>query len=1542
MATNNVEIVVSLRNATTRGLRAVNQSLNSLQKSAESVSSSILNLKNALIGFGAVAGVNQAVQTFAAFDDQMRSVGAISGATAEQFAAMTAQAQELGATTRYSATQAGEGLQFLAQAGFDAEKAMTALPGVLDLAAASQLDLGQASDITTNVLSGMQLPIHELARVNDVLTKAAHSANTSVLELGEGMKIAGPAAKGSGLQLEEVVSVMGGLANNGIRGAEAGHAIKRMLIALQAPTAKTKAALADMNIETHNIDGSFRGLLPVLTDMTDKNIDLAKANELFGKFTATSGIAAIGAAKDIDVLNNSLKSLADDGFTYASKTAEKMEAGTGGAIRALKSAWEGLQIAFATGIDVSTGDVIQYLTTQIRDLIGWITNLSNDGTLQSWANTFGTAIKETIENLKVLAGIVASTFEPFIRYLVTISPEIITVTAAIAGFSGGLKIVLGITGSVASAFTGLTTAASAFSNVLLGMNFSAWFTAMQNTSRYIGVAQVAMASFANAVTVAAGVIGVAFAAVQIGKFLNQFEIVRDTVQGTFKILDQWGLVFGSSINKNTQELTRLIAETQKVIDKYNDFKNVEIPDDLADKPLKDITELHNELKKSKAFWDAYITQLEATNDGSSEMAAKIREAKDRFAEIQDQIQNVANVMSNYTTATEQELKNSSEAHKNHVQTVQKLTDELVKKEIESRKKAFSDVEKLYAEDKISYEQLASEREKITAKSEDNINKIRIDYAKQIEGTAAEAVQVEKDLAVERTNILNEQLDAGLVTRKDYSEKYQEIAQQAAGNIARIETDTAKAASDEVLKINKEQVAEFLKNNEDRVKQSKSILDQELAEIELAEQKKVITAEQALNEREKITLAHYEKIKNEADANFKNLKGNYTSDQDEFQKSLGIKNAATQDFTNIQAQFAEERNKIAVEKEKEKSDQIQAIESALTEQLSAEYQKQVAEIELAEQKGEITHQEAVNRKFEAEKKFLEDKVNLAKEAVDKAAVEYGKDSTNYINAVNEKIAAETQLTQHNAGEIKQRTEDNLRSWDEYRQNADNMKQQLAEARESVISLEQEFGTAGRKMAEVPIQVSGDSGQGAVPFHEAIGQVSADYAALKQKFESEKISGEIGIGIQQDQLVESSNLIKSAFDTLFSDLTNKSNQYKDGFAEVMSQGAGAAKTMATEVIASGQEMINSLKSQLSVLSDQIKSIESEISGISETTAEKIRGLNQELLSDHEKWLADKAEADRLYAEAQFELEQGNFEKSKELMLQSQELSESLAREVQDANGETILSLQETTQTAIDLVQRAGDGATQALTEQKAGVQAQQAAVRTELAQTESVVNSMKEVLSAFSTAFTAIFEKLGIDVKEEMAGVKSAIEEPSTPVIDIDPAKAALQELAQEAQQRAAQAYKALVEAQEGFSTTSPEFKRIMSERQKYFDQQYKKELETYENFKSQIESNPVSAIVEFKGKASPIKPLSETVRDVIAKIQQVQSVAARGANMQTQMNAPSQPTVTNEQAGSAKSFFDMKDVGKLDVTMGGQQSTIVGNSGFLGIFKSTLRRETLTS
>lgn len=292
--------------------------------------------------FGACVGVA------AGFEDQMAKVGAVSRASSEEMAALEATARELGATTQFTAVQVGEAEQYRAMAGFSAKENIAALPGVLNLAAATATDLGRAADISSDILGAFGMKAEEMTRVADVLALTCATANTNMELLGDTMKYVAPVARRAGLSLEETAAMVGLLGNVGIKGSQAGTTLKAMLNKMAAPTKEVQELFQKLGVTVKDSAGNLRSPVKVLGEMAAglKNMGTAEqiaAMKMIVGEEAIAGFSELIEKEGVGAIAEYAKQL-EAGGGSAAEMAARMNDTLAGSLRSVGSAWESVQI----------------------------------------------------------------------------------------------------------------------------------------------------------------------------------------------------------------------------------------------------------------------------------------------------------------------------------------------------------------------------------------------------------------------------------------------------------------------------------------------------------------------------------------------------------------------------------------------------------------------------------------------------------------------------------------------------------------------------------------------------------------------------------------------------------------------------------------------------------------------------------------------------------------------------------------------------------------------------------------------------------------------------------------------------------------------------------------------------------------------------------------------------------------------------------------------------------------------------------------------
>lgn len=305
----------------------------------------------------------------ARFEQSMAEVKALTGATGKDFEALTASARKLGSTTSFSASEAAQGMKYLGMAGFSTTQIVSAMPGVLNMAKAGAVELGMASDIASDIMSGFGLEATDMGRVSDVLTRTFTSSNTSLEMLGETMKYVAPIAAKAGMSLEETSAMAGLLGNVGIKASMAGTTLKGMVLGIASPSAEASEALAKLGISTADAEGNIRPMTGILGDLAKATKDMGNAEKLdvvktiFGKVSA-AGITELLSKAGEDGIEAYVKKVRE-GKATAESIAKVMDNTTIGALKGLGSAAEGLAIVFGntlTPVITATAHGLAFVT----------------------------------------------------------------------------------------------------------------------------------------------------------------------------------------------------------------------------------------------------------------------------------------------------------------------------------------------------------------------------------------------------------------------------------------------------------------------------------------------------------------------------------------------------------------------------------------------------------------------------------------------------------------------------------------------------------------------------------------------------------------------------------------------------------------------------------------------------------------------------------------------------------------------------------------------------------------------------------------------------------------------------------------------------------------------------------------------------------------------------------------------------------------------------------------------------------------------------
>lgn len=328
------------------------------------------------IGAAAAGGyaAGRFLQPAIGFGKEMSRVQALTriDKNSPQFKALREQALKLGSETQFTASDAASGQSFLAMAGFTPQAIQAALPGVLNMALAGGVELGETADISSNILTQFNLTADQMDRVGDTLTAAFTRTNTDLRALGETMKYTGPVAAKLGISLEEAAAMAGMLANNGLRGSDAGTAMRASLSRLASPPKAAADALKELGVSVADARGKMRPMEDVL-------LDLYKATQKYGQvdqvsffkdiageeaFVGLQTLVAVAGSGELQKLTRELQGARGEADRVAKVMADNLD----GDLKNLDSAWEGLRIRISDLVDGPLRSVTQWLTRVLEKI----------------------------------------------------------------------------------------------------------------------------------------------------------------------------------------------------------------------------------------------------------------------------------------------------------------------------------------------------------------------------------------------------------------------------------------------------------------------------------------------------------------------------------------------------------------------------------------------------------------------------------------------------------------------------------------------------------------------------------------------------------------------------------------------------------------------------------------------------------------------------------------------------------------------------------------------------------------------------------------------------------------------------------------------------------------------------------------------------------------------------------------------------------------------------------------------------------------------
>ena len=737
---------------TTNALKSqLTGALSDIKSQLASVVKVLATAETAFVGLSA-----KAVKTGMDFDTSMSQVAATMGKTTDEITNLRDFAQEMGETTAFSASEAAQALNYMALAGYDSEKAMKALPDVLNLAAAGGLDLATASDMVTDAQSALGLSMEDTTKMVDQMATAASKSNTSVGQLGEAILTIGGTAKSLKGGTTELATDLGILADAGIKGAEGGTKLRNAILSLSAPTDKAAKELANLGVETKDADGNFRSTNEIFKDLQKslEGLGSADANAILSNIFNKRDLAAINAllancGQRYDELSGYIAKANGSAKDMANTQLDNLK----GDLTILKSEAEALQIAISDKLNPALREIVQEGSSELTDIIYEIKNGDLSGTFEQFGKDLSDLVKNGIHTaaqmlpsiIKFLSGIIAH-IKTIITLLIAykglniLSTTVRSVTTIINSLKGLSSVLGGLKGTISEVGAGisnLSTAQKGFGAVGLAATIG---TLIKSFIDY-KAEQIDVTASTSQLTAEQKRL-----CNSCDELVEKSQVTRKELNDTVSEIKNQGKVYSDTANE-IYELSKKESlskdEKSKLKAKIEEL-NQAIPD-LNLSWDENTNQLSLNQKEMKNLIDTYINSQEAAAAAQKISEIKLNLAaseedfnasKKQYEDLKSQVKSYENELANLTaerdkmfnqyhnqrdidnynkkiSETETKLKNSKEAMGESAAAFLKL-----KHSREADQKSISTYEKILGKATKSTKENASETEKAAQKQEE--------------------------------------------------------------------------------------------------------------------------------------------------------------------------------------------------------------------------------------------------------------------------------------------------------------------------------------------------------------------------------------------------------------------------------------------------------------------------------------------------------------------------------------------------------------------------------------------------------------------------------------------------------------------------------------------------------------------------------------------------------------------------------------------------------------------------------------------------------
>lgn len=548
------------------------------------------------------------------FDSAMSQVEAVSGAAGKELDALTEKAKEMGAKTKFSATESAEAFNYMAMAGWKTEDMLNGIEGIMNLAAASGSDLATTSDIVTDALTAMGYAAGDAGRLADVMAAASSNANTNVEMMGQTFQYAAPIVGALGYNMEDTAVAIGLMANAGIKGEKAGTALRSVLTRLSAPPAECAKAMKKLGISITDSGGKMKPLGTIIDDLRKAFDGLSEseqtqlAKNLAGQ-EAMSGLLAIVNAAPADY--EKLTKAVENSSGAAEKMANVMNDNVGGKLTLLKSQLEGIYLTIWKQVEPSITKALDKISKALEKV-----NWEDFGKFAGEAlEKVGDGLAWIIDNKELVVGALTAITGAFaIKKVGDFGSGLISTTKALASFVKPASTAAAATSAVSTAASGAATATAgaAAKAGILAKAFGALSgpvgVAVAGVTAVVGV----MVAYANSIE---------RGNTQLNKNLKATERLAKGQQDLTKTIEE----NREAREENSKSANKELEDTDALIYRLDILSKKEKRNASEKKEMKAIVEKLNELVPDLAL--AYDEEKDALSQNTSKIEANVEARK---------------------------------------------------------------------------------------------------------------------------------------------------------------------------------------------------------------------------------------------------------------------------------------------------------------------------------------------------------------------------------------------------------------------------------------------------------------------------------------------------------------------------------------------------------------------------------------------------------------------------------------------------------------------------------------------------------------------------------------------------------------------------------------------------------------------------------------------------------------------------------------------------------------------------------------------------